>query len=171
MICPNQPLVCDAYSRFGSTGDPLRWYISQPAKCGPLTSHFSRLPSDVRMNAPLRVPTRTRTPLIPRSLFLMIQPNFIHPGVYSPRYARFKPSISILVICSMALKTLCDFTGSLSSISSSKALGTICHDTPNLSFSHAHCTSRPPAVSFSHNSSTSACVSQFPQNDMAGEKV
>src|SRR5882762_3342914 len=48
------------------------WYISQPAKCGPLTSHFSRLPSDVRMNAPLRVPTRTRTPLIPRSLFLYL---------------------------------------------------------------------------------------------------
>src|SRR5215472_3933089 len=27
-------------------------------------SHFSRLPSDVRTKAPLRVPTRTRTPLI-----------------------------------------------------------------------------------------------------------
>src|SRR6266545_1065156 len=23
--CPNQPLDCDAYSRFGSAGDPLRW--------------------------------------------------------------------------------------------------------------------------------------------------
>jgi hypothetical protein len=23
--CPNQPLVCDAYSRFGSAGDPLTW--------------------------------------------------------------------------------------------------------------------------------------------------
>ena len=34
-------------------------------KCGPLTSQFSRLPSDVRMNAPLRVPTRTRTLLMP----------------------------------------------------------------------------------------------------------
>src|SRR5260221_12779571 len=31
-------------------------------------SHFCRLPSDVMMNAPLRVPTRTRTPLIPHSL-------------------------------------------------------------------------------------------------------
>src|SRR6266480_7588918 len=50
--------------RLGSAGDPLMWYISQPAKCGPLTSHFSRLPSDVRMNAPLRVPTNTRTLLI-----------------------------------------------------------------------------------------------------------
>src|ERR1700724_2198872 len=62
--CPNQPLDCDAYSRFGSTGDPLRWYISQPAKWGPLMSHFSRLPSDVRTNAPLRVPTSTRTLLM-----------------------------------------------------------------------------------------------------------
>src|SRR5229473_3776840 len=64
MICPNQPLHCDAYNRFGSAGDPLRWYSSQPAKCGPLTSQRSRLPSDVRMNAPLRVPTNTRIPLI-----------------------------------------------------------------------------------------------------------
>src|SRR5260370_20095709 len=65
------------------------------------------------MNAPLRVPTRTRTPLMPRSLFFNYSPQFYSSGVYSPRYARFKPSISILVIRSMALKTLCDFTGSL----------------------------------------------------------
>src|SRR5580704_12046736 len=64
MIWPNQPLHCDAYIRFGSAGEPLRWYISQPAKCGPLTSHFSRLPSAVRTNAPLCVPTSTRTLLI-----------------------------------------------------------------------------------------------------------
>src|ERR1700758_47898 len=70
MICPNHPLVCEAYILFGSTGDPFRWYISQPAKCGPLTSHFSRLPSDVRMNAPFFVPTSTRTPLM-RSLLLL----------------------------------------------------------------------------------------------------
>src|SRR6266851_6320190 len=70
MICPNQPLVWDAYSRFGSAGDPLMWYISQPAKCGPLTSHFSRLPSDVKINAPFFVPTSTRTPLIGSSPFL-----------------------------------------------------------------------------------------------------
>src|SRR5438270_13825611 len=50
--------------RLGSTGDPLRWYSSHPANSGPLTSHLSRLPSDVSMNAPLRVPTRTRTLLI-----------------------------------------------------------------------------------------------------------
>src|SRR5258708_14730243 len=72
MICPNQPLVWDAYSRFGSTGDPLMWSISQPGKCGPLTSHFSRFPSDVRMNAPLRVPTETRTLLMSFSFFLFI---------------------------------------------------------------------------------------------------
>ena len=35
--------------RFGSTVEPLRWYISQPAKWGPLTSHCSRLPSAVRV--------------------------------------------------------------------------------------------------------------------------
>src|SRR5258708_10788658 len=81
MICPNQPLVWDAYSRFGSAGDPLMWYISQPAKCGPLTSHFSRLPSDVRINAPLRVPTSTRTLLI-RFSFLCVW-----PAVNHPRYA------------------------------------------------------------------------------------
>src|SRR5436190_16175183 len=64
MICPNQPLVCDAKMRFGSAGDPLRWYISQPAKCGPLTSQFCRLPSAVRMNAPFFVPTNNRILLI-----------------------------------------------------------------------------------------------------------
>src|ERR1700681_3720441 len=47
------------------------WKISQPAKCGPLTSHFSRLPSDVRTNAPLRVPARTRTLLIYFSLLMV----------------------------------------------------------------------------------------------------
>src|ERR1700680_2443184 len=54
------------------------WYISQPAKWGPLTSHCSRFPSDVRMNAPLRVPTNTRTLLICYSPFLWA-------GVRSPR--------------------------------------------------------------------------------------
>src|SRR5258706_14714166 len=50
--------------RFASADEPLRWYISQPAKWGPLTSHFSRLPSEVRTKAPLRVPTKTRTLVI-----------------------------------------------------------------------------------------------------------
>src|SRR5215831_13950080 len=54
--------------RLGSAGDPLRWQSSHPAKCGPLTSHLSRFPSAVRMNAPLRVPTRARTLLMTRLL-------------------------------------------------------------------------------------------------------
>src|SRR3972149_31416 len=77
MICPNQPLDCEAYSRFGSTGEPFRWYISQPAKWGPLMFHPSRFASDVRTNAPLRVPTSTRTPLMPYS-FLFVE--FSGPG-------------------------------------------------------------------------------------------
>src|ERR1043165_2799413 len=61
---PNQPLDCDAYSRLGSAGEPLRWYISQPAKNGPATSQSLRDPSDVSTNAPFFVPTSTRTPLM-----------------------------------------------------------------------------------------------------------
>src|SRR5581483_11694903 len=64
MSCPNQPVDCEAYSLSGFAGDPATWYISQPAKCGPLTSHRSRRSSELRMNAPLRVPTSTRTPLM-----------------------------------------------------------------------------------------------------------
>src|SRR6202166_2954067 len=67
--------------RLGSAGEPFKWYISQPAKCGPLTSHFSRLPSDVRINAPLRVPTRTRTLLIRLSFLRCFS------AVNDPRYA------------------------------------------------------------------------------------
>src|ERR1043166_4283739 len=67
MTWPNQLLLCEAYRRLGLAGEPLTWYISQPAKCGPLTFHRSRFPSADRMNAPFRVPTSTRTPLIPYS--------------------------------------------------------------------------------------------------------
>ena len=62
---PNQLVLCDAYTRSGSAGDPLRWNISQPPKWGPSTFQFLRFPSDVSTKAPLRVPTNTRTPLIP----------------------------------------------------------------------------------------------------------
>src|SRR5882724_7757932 len=55
--------------RFGSAGEPLRWYISQPAKCGPLTSQCLRRPSEVRMNAPFFVPTNTRSLLMVPSYF------------------------------------------------------------------------------------------------------
>src|SRR6516164_3067813 len=50
--------------RLGSADEPFRWYISHPAKWGPLTFQSLRLPSEVRMNAPLRVPTSTRTVLM-----------------------------------------------------------------------------------------------------------
>src|SRR3954469_19960210 len=50
--------------RLGSAGEPLRGYISQPPPNGPSTFQSLRLPSAVRTNAPLRVPTRTRTPLM-----------------------------------------------------------------------------------------------------------
>ena len=58
-----------ATRRFGSgrRAIPSRGRSPSPPKCGPLTSHFSRLPSAVRTNAPLRVPTRTLTVLIPQS--------------------------------------------------------------------------------------------------------
>src|SRR5438094_9111186 len=49
-------------------GEPFRWYISQPPKWGPLTSHRSRFPSDSRTKAPFRVPTSTRSLLIAHSL-------------------------------------------------------------------------------------------------------
>ena len=48
MICPNQLLVCDAYSRFGSAGDPLRWYISHPPKSGPFTGEAGKLEDQLR---------------------------------------------------------------------------------------------------------------------------
>src|SRR3954470_19873421 len=54
--------------RFGSAGDPFRWSIPQPPQSGPSTFQSLRLPSAVRTNAPLRVPTSTRTPLISRLL-------------------------------------------------------------------------------------------------------
>src|SRR5262249_19851558 len=52
---------------------PLRGELSQPANNGGLTSQCCRLPSDSRTNAPLRVPTSTRTPLILHS-FLRLRP-------------------------------------------------------------------------------------------------
>src|SRR3954447_26953138 len=68
MTWPCQPVDCDAYRRSGSAGEPFKWYISQPMKSGPWTSQSSRVPSAVMTNAPLRVPTRSRTLLIDPSL-------------------------------------------------------------------------------------------------------
>src|SRR6266513_1540753 len=63
--------------------------------------------------------------------------------------------------------TLRDFSGSLSPNISPKAEGMICHDRPYLSLSQPHLLFSPPSECFSHNSSTSSCVSQFMKNDMA----
>src|SRR5947209_14980855 len=67
--------------------------------------------------------------------------------------------------------TSSDFLASLSCNMSLKTLGTICHDTPNLSFNQPHCSFSPPSESFSHKSSSSSCVSQLTKNDMAGENL
>src|SRR5260370_16869609 len=67
--------------------------------------------------------------------------------------------------------TLFDFSASLSCNILPKAEGTICQDRPYLSFSQPHLSFFPPSESFSHNSSTSCCVSQFTKNDTAGVKV
>src|SRR5712692_4126956 len=67
----------------------------------------------------------------------------------------------------MASMTLFDFSGSLSCIISPKTVGTICHDKPYLSLSQPHLDFSPPSESFSQNSSTSSCVSQFTNNEMA----
>src|ERR1051325_10426569 len=67
--------------------------------------------------------------------------------------------------------TFSDFSASLCCIVSPKTWGPICHETPNLSFNQPHCSTSPPSESFSHNSSTSCCVSQLTRNDIAGENL
>src|SRR5215213_11893362 len=63
--------------------------------------------------------------------------------------------------------TLPAFSASASCSISSKTGGTICQDRPYLSLSQPHCTSAPPSVSFSQNSSISSCVSQLTTSDTA----
>src|SRR5215471_4016017 len=75
--------------------------------------------------------------------------------------------MSILPICSMACMTRLDFCASLSASISPSILGMICHETPNLSFNQPHRLSAPPADSRSHSSSTSACVSQETNSEIA----
>src|SRR5438270_5855276 len=90
---------------------------------------------------------------------------------YLPSYARFKPSISILSICSIACMTLFDFSASLSCNILPSTEGIICHERPYLSLSQPHLFFLPPAESFSQNSSTSCWVSHVTKNDMAGVKL
>src|SRR5271155_5129876 len=79
--------------------------------------------------------------------------------------------MSILAIPSMAFIARADFSASLLCKSSPRIEGKICQDRPNLSVSQPHRFVCPPAESFSHSSSTSSCVSQLTNNEMAGEKV
>src|ERR1700730_3803555 len=63
--------------------------------------------------------------------------------------------------------TRSDLLGSLSCNMLIKALGTTCHDTPNLSLNQPHCDSCPPsALSFAQKESTSSGVSQFTTNEI-----
>src|SRR2546422_675527 len=82
-------------------------------------------------------------------------------------YGCFKRLMSNLRIWISACMTLSDFFGSLSCNILLNTVGTICQDSPYLSFSQPHCPSSPPSESFSHSSSTSFCVLQFTTNDMA----
>ena len=69
---------------------------------------------------------------------------------YFRSYASFRIVMSIFCISSIAFITRSDFSEFLSCNISIKIVGTICHDTPNLSFSQPQCDSCPPsAVSFS----------------------
>src|SRR5882762_57384 len=71
----------------------------------------------------------------------------------------------------MACMTFLDLTGSGSLNILPSAVGIICQDTPNWSVTQPHRCFSPPAESFSHNPSTSVCVSQFTKNEMAGENL
>src|SRR4051812_17328200 len=73
--------------RFGSAGEPFRWYISQPPKNGPSTFQSLRAPSALSTNAPLRVPTRTRTPL------MLWPPEVVPPGPQGAKSRSTAPSI------------------------------------------------------------------------------
>src|SRR6185436_2834612 len=81
--------------------------------------------------------------------------------------ACFSFLMSSFTIFNMACMTRCDFAASLSCNISTKIVGTICQESPYLSFSQPHCTSLPPAESLFQYLSTSACVLQFTTNDMA----
>src|SRR5438046_10094241 len=76
--------------------------------------------------------------------------------------------MSIFFIGIIARMTRFALVGSLSPNSLPSTVGTICQDTPNLSFSQPHWSLDPPADSFSHSASTSGCVSQFTKNEIAG---
>jgi hypothetical protein len=76
--------------------------------------------------------------------------------------------MSNFFIFNMAVMTRPDFTGGLSAGRSPKIAGTICQDTPNLSFGQPYACFSPPAESLAHSVSTSSCVFMLTKNEMAG---
>jgi hypothetical protein len=68
-----------------------------------------------------------------------------------PSYAFLSAAMSSFFICIMAAMARWDYSDLGSPIRSRMPLGTICHDTPNLSLSQPHCWAlgSPPAPSFS----------------------
>jgi hypothetical protein len=69
--------------------------------------------------------------------------------------------------CMTAAITRSVFPASWSCIISPRADGTICQDRPNLSFSQPHCPCSPPSESLSQKPSSSACVRQLTDSEMA----
>ncbi len=67
--------------RFGSAGDPARWYISQPPKSGPLIAQSRRAPPEVAMNAPFWVPISSQPPLTERFSHLGRRPPGRHSSI------------------------------------------------------------------------------------------
>src|SRR3981081_2662486 len=75
--------------------------------------------------------------------------------------------MSIFFILNIASMTLFDFAGSASPSICPRTVGLICHDKPYLSLSQPQGPCSPPAESFSQNVSTSSCVLQSTEKDMA----
>src|SRR6266545_4125553 len=67
--------------------------------------------------------------------------------------------------------TRCDFSRSGSESSLGRAVGTTCHERPNLSLSHPQTPSSPPSESVLQYLSTSSCVSQLTANEIASLNV
>src|SRR5215207_82909 len=66
-------------------------------------------------------------------------------SIYASAAARSRASTSIFFMLSIACMTRWDFSRSGSPSSLGSAVGMICHDRPNLSFSQPHGPSSPPA--------------------------
>src|SRR5436309_6145229 len=92
-------------------------------------------------------------------------------GPYAASYALRRSSMTILSIFNIACITACAFPEFESLISLPSVDGMICHHSPYLSFNQPQRLFSPPADSFSHSSSTSACVSQSAKNEIASLKL